>query len=173
MLSGDIDDGSHKISQSGEALERTADKYFSATFSGDGTSDDEFVIIEIDADGFEHSHGRGMSSIDGKESFDAGLIGACSDDVDGSFSAEEESEGADDDGFTGASFAGEDGESVVEGEFEFGDDSKVFDNECRQHAVLLYWKRSVTRNGRSAPYHNLCRFIKLLHGRGKGAGSVL
>lgn len=89
MLSGDIDDGSHEISQCCEALESTADKYFPASFSRDGSSDDEFVIVEIDADGFEHGHGRSMRSIDGKETFDAGLIGAGSDDVDGGFTAEE------------------------------------------------------------------------------------
>ena len=68
-----------------------------------------------------------------EDGFDGATVGAAADEGAVGAFAEDEVEGADDDGFAGTSFAGDGVVAGLELERQVGDQGEVFDSERRQH----------------------------------------
>ena len=71
---------------------------------------------------------EGFDGAGGAASADEGAVGSL---------AEDEGKGADEDGFSGAGFTGDDIEAGLEVEGEVGDKGEVFNAEGREHARVF------------------------------------
>ena len=113
------------------------------TLAREDTANDEFVV-GLDALLLEQREQRLGCRVDLEGRGDLGAIGAVPDGLGTAASAHRELQRIDQDGLSGAGFAGEYGEPSREVDFDGIDDGEVSDVQVRQH----------TCRGVSAPYRN-------------------
>ena len=92
---------------------------------------DDLAFLGVDAVGFQHRADGGRVGVEDRG--DHRLVGAMADGVAGGFVAEQQRQRVDEDGFSGAGFAGQQVETGGELHGDVVNDRVVFDSQFQQH----------------------------------------
>ncbi len=97
----------------------------------DLAAQDDLAVLGVDSVFFEHAVDRRRANLENRR--DRGLLGAVADGVAGGFIAQQQGQRVDEDGFSGAGFAGQQVEAGSKLHGDVVDDRVVFDPQFQQH----------------------------------------
>ena len=120
--------------EAGEGGGGTVDKLAVGSRGGEGAFEDELMVVTgFEAVVVEETFERGAEFPDIEDGLDAAAFLAAADEGTVGAFTENEVEGAENDGFAGAGFAGDDIAAGLELEREVAHEGEVFDAQRRQH----------------------------------------
>jgi len=136
VLAVDIGQRGRQVLEQGDGHRAAADEGARLAAREHFAFDEEFAILGFEAGGFEEAADGGVvAHIEDAGDARAGFAGA--DHLGEGASAEEKTEGVDDDGFAAAGFSGQQVQAAVESDAEALDDRVVFDGEFSDHVQII------------------------------------
>jgi hypothetical protein len=128
VLSVDVDEPAADLTEPAHRHEDAVDEGLARALDGDGALDEELAVL-----GFGQAVEVETLPGDVEDGLDEGLRLPGPDEVGRALLAEDESDGVDDDGFSRARLAGQDGEPLVEREREVLDRGQIPDAQELDH----------------------------------------
>ena len=137
------------LAEGGEDVQgrgRAVDELPVGAGAGEGALEDELVVFaRFQAVVFQKGFQRGLEAGDVEDRFDRATVAAAADEGAVGAFAQGEVQGADEDGFAGAGFAGDDVVAGLQLEGQVRHQGEVLDAQGRQHVTVAGLNLAVTR----------------------------